>query len=137
MKDWLFIFCLRRIALYDENKTESEKLNRYLEQCGREMMRIVNVTVFGEYEDFCRAVTGSGGQFELLVMAQNGTFSLEIIEMARANIPDIGILWFSDLDFSIRSYAYGVLWFGRKPVQMEDMRKAFRRMEESQKRRYQ
>lgn len=123
-----------RIALYDENKTESGQLKCYLEQCGREMMRTLDVTTFEAYEDFCRSLTESGEPFELLVMAQNGTFSLEVIEMVRGKLPGIGILWFSDLDFSIRSYVYGALWFGRKPVQIEDMRKAFWRMEASRKR---
>lgn len=126
-----------RIALYDENETESARLKHYLEQCGRERMRVVDVTVFRVYEEFCRAAVEQAGQFELLVMAQDGTFSLEIVEMAREKIPDMEIMWFSDLDFSIRSYVYGVLWFGRKPVGMEDMRKAFHRMEEARKRRYQ
>lgn len=122
-----------RIALYDENKIESGQLHRYLKQCGREIMRTVDVVVFEDYGQLCRA---DGEQFELLVVAQDGTFSLEVIEMVRKRSPDIGIFWFSDLDFSIRSYFYGALWFGRKPVQIEDIRKAFRRMEASQNRGY-
>ncbi len=66
--------------------------------------------------------------FDLLVVAQDGTFSLEVMDMLRQYTTEMKIFWFSDLDFSVRSYSYGTLWFGKKPVDLKAMRKAFKRV---------
>lgn len=116
-----------KVILYGENEKELQQLTEYLEYCGRTELRHVYVTSFSEHVDFCRAVRDGTAPPDLFVIALNGTSSLEIMEMVRAGYPDIDIFWFSDLDFAVRSYLYGALWFGRKPVSLEDMQKAFRR----------
>lgn len=116
-----------RVALYSEDKEERQQLETYLEDCGREEMRHVSVTESGGHVEFLQSIRDAAEPPDLLVIALNGTASLEVMEMVRARYPTVDIFWFSDLDFSVRSYYYGTLWFGRKPVSMQDMRKAFRR----------
>lgn len=116
-----------RVALYSEDKEELRQLEEYLEYCGRAEMRHISVMAFGEHMEFFRRIRDEAEPPDLLVIALDGTASLEIMDMVRARYPTIDIFWFSDLDFAVRSYYYGALWFGRKPVSLQDMRKAFRR----------
>lgn len=116
-----------RVALYSEDKEERQQLETYLEDCGREEMRHISVTESGGHVEFLQSIRDAAEPPDLLVIALDGTASLEVMEMVRARYPTVDIFWFSDLDFSVRSYYYGTLWFGRKPVSMQDMRKAFRR----------
>ena len=39
--------------------------------------------------------------------------------------PHAHIFWFSDLDFALRAYRYNADWFGKKPVDIHSLRKAF------------
>lgn len=114
-----------RTALYDENQAERQLLIRYLRQCGQENLRPVEVVPFDSHVDFCRAVVFDRASFDLLVVAQDGTFSLEVIDEVRKRAPELPVIWFSDLDFAIRSYIYGTAWFGKKPVELPAMRQAF------------
>lgn len=66
-----------------------------------------------------------GPDFDLFVVAQDGTFSLEVVELLREARPQARIFWFSDLDFALRAYRYNADWFGRKPVALPTMQKAF------------
>lgn len=116
-----------RIALYNENAAESRDLARQLRVCGRDALRQVEVTAFESHMDFCRAARDGPEDFDLLVVAQDGTFSLEIMDYLQACHAADRALWFSDLDFGVRSYTYRVIWFGRKPVTLSVMRKAFDR----------
>lgn len=116
-----------RVALYSENEEELCRLTEYLEYCSRETLQHVNIIGFSERMEFCRTIQDGREPLDLLVLALDGTASLEIMDMVRASYPDIDIFWFSDLDFAVRSYYYGTLWFGRKPVSLGDMQKAFRR----------
>ncbi|QBE97333.1 hypothetical protein PMF13cell1_02889 [Blautia producta] len=115
-------------ALYDENAGERRQLADYLKQCGREELRTVKVIPFESHVEFCKAVRDRVENFDLLVVAQDGTFSLEVMDMLRQYTTEMKIFWFSDLDFSVRSYSYGTLWFGKKPVDLQAMRKAFKRV---------
>ena len=63
--------------------------------------------------------------FDLFVVAQDGTFSLEIMELLWEKRPHAHIFWFSDLDFALRAYRYNADWFGKKPVDIHSLRKAF------------
>ena len=56
---------------------------------------------------------------------QHGTFSLEIMELLWEKRPHAHIFWFSDLDFALRAYRYNADWFGKKPVDIHSLRKAF------------
>ena len=86
-----------------------------LDQCAREYLRFVEITPYVRQEDFCSLVR-DGPEVDLFVVAQDGTFSLEIMEL----------LWeFSDLDFALRAYRYNADWFGKKPVDIHSLRKAF------------
>ena len=115
-------------ALYDENAGERRQLADYLKQCGREELRTVKVIPLESHVEFCKAVRDRVENFDLLVVAQDGTFSLEVMDMLRQYTTEMKIFWFSDLDFSVRSYSYGTLWFGKKPVDLKAMRKAFKRV---------
>lgn len=115
------------VALYNENEEERNQLISYLEQCGRKELRQVKVFPYENHVEFCKAVQDGSQVFDLLVIALDGTFSLEVVDIIRQYDSDIKIMWFSDLDFSLRSYEYSVLWFGKKPVDMTAMRKAFKR----------
>ena len=55
----------------------------------------------------------------------NGTFSLELMDAAARLASRTPVFWFSDLDFAVRSYDYGVIWFGKKPVMLNALRRAF------------
>lgn len=116
-----------RIALYNENTDERKELERQLRVCGKEALRKVEVIAYGNHVDFCRAIQDTPGEFDLLMVAQDGTFSLEIMDYLQAHRMADRVLWFSDLDFGVRSYAYRALWFGRKPIAMPILRKAFAR----------
>ena len=115
-------------ALYDENAGERRQLADYLKQCGREELRTVKVIPFESHVEFCKAVRDRVENFDLLVVAQDGTFSLEVMDMLRQYTTEMKIFWFSDLDFSVRSYSYGTLWFGKNPVDLKYMRTAYKRV---------
>lgn len=66
-----------------------------------------------------------GPDFDLFVVAQDGTFSLEVVELLREERPKARIFWLSDLGFALRAYRYNADWFGRKPVALPAMQKAF------------
>ena len=93
-----------KIALYNENLRELEILLGQLDQCAREYLRF---------------------EVDLFVVAQDGTFSLEIMELLWEKRPHAHIFWFSDLDFALRAYRYNADWFGKKPVDIHSLRKAF------------
>ena len=93
-------------ALYDENAGERRQLADYLKQCGREELRTVKVIPFESHVEFCKAVRDRVENFDLLVVAQDGTFSLEVMDMLRQYTTEMKIFWFSDLDFSVRSYSF-------------------------------
>lgn len=114
------------VALYSENQEELHQITGYLKCCGREYLRCVDVFGFGNHLEFGRAIRDGMESFDLLVITKDGTSSLEIMDMVRSRYPNMDIFWFSDLDFAVRSYYYGVLWFGQKPVRLEDIQKAFR-----------
>ena len=98
-----------KIALYNENLGELEILLGQLDQCAREYLRFVEITP----------------EVDLFVVAQDGTFSLEIMELLWEKRPHAHIFWFSDLDFALRAYRYNADWFGKKPVDIHSLRKAF------------
>ena len=60
-------------------------------------------------------------------MAQDGTYSLEVVEQLRQARPQAAIIWFCNLDFALRAYQYNVLWFGKKPITPSAVQKAFGR----------
>ena len=66
-----------------------------------------------------------GPEVDLFVVAQDGTFSLEIMELLWEKRPHAHIFWFSDSDFALRAYRYNADWFGKKPVDIHSLRKAF------------
>ena len=101
-----------KIALYNENLGELEILLGQLDQCAREYLRFVEITPYVRQEDFCSLV-------------RDGTFSLEIMELLWEKRPHAHIFWFSDLDFALRAYRYNADWFGKKPVDIHSLRKAF------------
>lgn len=116
-----------RIALYNENAGERQEMERQLRACGREALRRVDVTAFSDRSGFCRAVQDVPERFDLLVVAQDGTHSLETLDYLQARGVSERAAWFSDLDFGVRSYSYRVLWFARKPVSLSTMQKVFDR----------
>ena len=67
-----------KIALYNENLRELEILLGQLDQCAREYLRFVEITPYVRQEDFCSLVR-DGPEIDLFVVAQDGTFSLEIV----------------------------------------------------------
>ena len=67
-----------KIALYNENLRELEILLGQLDQCAREYLRFVEITPYVRQEDFCSLVR-DGPEVDLFVVAQDGTFSLEIL----------------------------------------------------------
>ena len=122
-----------KIALYNENLRELEILLGQLDQCAREYLRFVEITPYVRQEDFCSLVR-DGPEIDLFVVAQDGTFSLEIVELLWEKRPHAHIFWFSDLDFALRAYRYNADWFGKrynadwfgkKPVDIHSLRKAF------------
>ncbi len=115
-----------RVAVYNENISEWETLQGYLNKCGEDLRRIVHAEFFDDYGDFLRIITT--GRYDMLLVAQDGTFSLEIMDAIQNNAPKTPVIWFSDLDFAVRSYEYGVVWFGRKPVELAKLKKAFARV---------
>lgn len=86
-----------KIALYNENLGELEILLGQLDQCAREYLRFVEITPYVRQEDFCSLVR-DGPEVDLFVVAQDGTFSLEIMELLWEKRPHAHIFWFSDLD---------------------------------------
>lgn len=119
------------IALYNSCAEESQILTKYLHQCAREYLRPAKITVYNGHEALYQLVLDRPDAFDLLVVAEDGTFSLEVVDFLRHNSPAAPVLWFSDLDFAMRAYAWGVAWFGRKPVSLAGVRKAFARALES------
>ena len=113
-----------KIALYNENLGELEILLGQIDQCAREYLRFVEITPYVRQEDFCSMVR-DGPEFDLFVVAQDGTFSLEVVELLREERPQARIFWFSDLDFALRAYRCNADWFGKKPVALPNLRKAF------------
>ena len=116
-----------RIALYDSRDGEDRALEDQLRACAREHRRSAKVTVYGRHEDLLRTVERCPGAFDLFVVAEDGPFSLEVVEFLCRCRPPTPVIWFSDLDFAVRSYACGVAWFGKKPVCPETVRRAFAR----------
>ena len=83
-----------KIALYNENLGELEILLGQLDQCAREYLRFVEITPYVRQEDFCSLVR-DGPEVDLFVVAQDGTFSLEIMELLWEKRPHAHIFWFS------------------------------------------
>ena len=100
-----------RIALYNENPGELKALAGQLDRCAREHLRFAEIVPYARQEDFCSMVR-DGPDFDLFVVAQDGTFSLEVVELLREERPEARIFWFSDLDFALRAYRYNADWFG-------------------------
>ncbi len=114
-----------RIAIYNENTSEWKTLQSYLEKCGQDLQRNIHADFYKDYGDFFRII--AAGRHDMLMVAQDGTFSLEVMDAIKRGAPRTPVIWFSDLDFAIRSYEYGVVWFGRKPVELAKLKKAFAR----------
>ena len=108
-----------RIALYNENPGELEALSGQLEQCARECLRFMEITPYRKQEDFCNMIR-SGPDYDLFVVAQDGTFSLEVVELLREMRPQACIFW--------RAYRYNADWFGQKPVATPALQNAFKRL---------
>lgn len=117
-----------RIALYTENPGEVKVLSGQLDRCARENLRFAEIVPYVRQEDFCSMVRDGPEDFDLFVVAQDGTFSLEVVELLREMRPQARIFWFSDLDFALRAYRYNADWFGKKPVTLPAMEKAFGRL---------
>ena len=113
-------------AVYTDDVFEQQQIGEALKQCGMEQLHSVKVMPFADYKAFCHALTLK--RFDLLVIAQSGTFSLELMDAIHLRSTNTPVIWFSDLDFAVRSYEYGVIWFGKKPVELPVMRKAFQRL---------
>lgn len=120
------------VAVYTDNAFEQQQISDTLKKCGVEYLRPVRVTLFTDYTAFCHDLDLR--RFDLLVIAQGGTFSLELMDAVRQRSPDTPVFWFSDLDFAVRSYEYGVIWFGKKPVELSVMRRAFQRLQDRKRR---
>lgn len=116
-----------KIALYNENPGELEALSGQLEQCARECLRFMEITPYRKQEDFCNMIR-SGPDYDLFVVAQDGTFSLEVVELLREMRPQACIFWLSNLDFALRAYRYNADWFGQKPVATPAQQNAFKRL---------
>ncbi len=114
-----------RIAVYNENTSEWQDLQSHLNKCGQDLQRSMHADFYNNYGDYIRVI--ATGRHDMLLVAQDGTFSLEIMEAIRSSATKTPVIWFSDLDFAIRSYEYGVVWFGRKPVELAKLKKAFAR----------
>ena len=99
-------------------------LSGQLDRCAREHLRFAEIVPYVRQEDFCSMVR-DGPEFDLFVVAQDGTFSLEVVELLREERPQARIFWFSDLDFALRAYRCNADWFGKKPVALSNLRKAF------------
>lgn len=82
-----------KIALYNENLRELEILLGQLDQCAREYLRFVEITPYVRQEDFCSLVR-DGPEVDLFVVAQDGTFSLEIMELLWEKRPHAHIFGF-------------------------------------------
>lgn len=116
-----------KVGLFNDNKHELEVQAGYLRKCGHETMRVVEVHPYHCYVEFFRMIQANPHSLDLLVVAADGTFSLEVMEGIRELTKELPVIWFSDLDFGVRSYAYGVVWFGKKPVDFPGMKKAFQK----------
>lgn len=57
-----------------------------------------------------------GPDYDLFVVAQDGSFSLEVVELLREMRPQACIFWLSNLNFALRAYRYSADWFGQKSV---------------------
>lgn len=112
-----------QVALYADLPAEQQQIIGHLKKCGLEYLRPVQVTAFSDYTGFCNALSRS--TFDLIVIALSGTFSLELMDAAARLASRVPVFWFSDLDFAVRSYDYGVVWFGKKPVELMALRRAF------------
>ncbi len=113
-------------AIYTDDAFEQQRISEALKQCGMEFLHPIRSVCFSDYTVFCNSLRTES--FGLLVIAQNGSSSLELMDAAQQHAPGTPVIWFSDLDFAVRSYEYGVIWFGKKPVKLSALRNAFQRM---------
>ena len=83
-----------QIALYADSPAEQQQITGDLKKCGLEYLRPVQVTLLSDYAEFCGALQRK--RFDLLVIAMNGTFSLELMDAAARLASRTPVFWFSD-----------------------------------------
>ena len=100
-----------KIALYNENLGEMEILLGQLDQCTREYLRFVEITPYVRQEDFYSLVR-DGPEVDLFIVAQDGTFSLEIVELLWEKRPHAHIFLVFGFGFcpACLSVQCGLVW---------------------------
>lgn len=116
-----------RILLYDEEIDERRQLCKQILKYYEAYKLVVQISEFEDHVSVLDALKKEN--FELVVIAQDGTFSLEVVDRVRRMKPDIKLLWCSDLDFAIRSYDVQAKYFLKKPISEETLAQALKKCE--------
>ena len=103
-----------RIAIVtDSEKKGREYADRLLRFC-KEMHVFPEIEIYGEQESFFKNLNYMRPTSALIALS--GVAGLNVAEHFRSVRPECGIIWCSDLDFSLQAFRLRIEYFFREPI---------------------
>lgn len=110
------------VSIYSTDSYTRERLCTLLAVLGRERSEPIRAEEFSDFAEFIES--GRRNPRRILVLAQRGTNSVELMATVMEECPESPTVWLSDLDFALFSYRLGVDHFGFLPATAETLRSA-------------
>lgn len=107
------------ISIYAPNPQIENRLLELLSTMSEEWTEPICATGFSDFAGFLES--GRHNPRRILILAQEGTTSVELAATTVEECPDSPVVWLSDLDFALYSYHLEVAYFGLLPVTKEMM----------------
>lgn len=112
------------ISIYAPNPQIENRLLELLSVMREEWAEPICATGFSDFSGFLES--GRHNPRRILILAQEGTTSVELVATAVEECPSSPVVWLSDLDFALYSYHLEVAYFGLLPVTKEMMHMVLR-----------
>ena len=103
-----------RIAIVaDGEKKGQEYADRFLRFC-TEMRVFPEIEIYGDQESFFRKLDHMRPTSALIALS--GVEGLNVVEHFRSVCPECGVIWCSDLDFSLQAFRLRIEYFFQEPI---------------------
>ena len=112
------------ISIYSTDDGTQSHLTGLLDGLARDGPESIRTETFSDFAAFLDS--GRSNPRRILMLAQTGARSVELVSTAVEECPDNPVVWLSDLDFGLFSYRLEVAHFSFLPGTAESLRTALR-----------
>lgn len=120
------------ISIYSTDSGIRQQLSEQFAALAREGPEMIRSVTYSSFSAFLSS--GRENPRRILLLAQTGASSVELISTAVEECPHNQVVWLSDLDFGLFSYRLEVAYFGFLPSSREALSTALRNCQRDRRR---